>query len=123
MERGPIYLGGKLSGLTNPDRVFPCKSASEVRAGLPAGKQIVAFQCRNPIHRAHYELFIRALDAPNVEDGAVCLVHPTCGPTQADDIDGGVRYLTYEVLKNELNNDKVLWEYLPYLMHMAGPRE
>ena len=39
-------------------------------------------QCRNPIHRAHYELFIRALDAPNVaKDGAV-LVHPTCGPTQ-----------------------------------------
>jgi hypothetical protein len=32
--------------------------------------------------RAHYELFIRALDAPNVRDSGVCLVHPTCGPTQ-----------------------------------------
>lgn len=32
--------------------------------------------------RAHYELFIRALDAPNVSKEAVCLVHPTCGPTQ-----------------------------------------
>jgi hypothetical protein len=42
----------------------------------------VAFQCRNPIHRAHYELFIRALDAPNVGKSGVCLVHPTCGPTQ-----------------------------------------
>ena len=39
-------------------------------------------QCRNPIHKAHYELFIRALDAPNVGEGAVVLVHPTCGPTQ-----------------------------------------
>ena len=32
--------------------------------------------------RAHYELFIRALDAPNVSSTGVCLVHPTCGPTQ-----------------------------------------
>jgi hypothetical protein len=33
------------------------------------------------------------------------------------------RYKTYEVLKAELNNPKVLWAYLPYSMHMAGPRE
>jgi len=123
MERGPLYLGGALKGLSNPDRVFPCRSAADVRASLPAGKDVVAFQCRNPIHRAHYELFIRALDAPNVADDAVCLVHPTCGPTQADDIDGGVRYLTYEVLKQELDNPNVRFEYLPYSMHMAGPRE
>ena len=32
--------------------------------------------------RAHYELFTRALEAENVGEGAVCLVHPTCGPTQ-----------------------------------------
>ena len=43
---------------------------------------MAAFQCRNPIHRAHYELFTRALDAENVGEGAVCLVHPTMGPTQ-----------------------------------------
>lgn len=49
---------------------------------LPRGKDVLAFQCRNPIHKAHYELFIRALEAPNVGEGAVCLVHPTCGPTQ-----------------------------------------
>lgn len=54
---------------------------------------------------------------------AVVLVHPTCGPTQADDIPGIVRYHTYEVLKKELNNPRVRWAYLPYSMHMAGPRE
>jgi sulfate adenylyltransferase len=53
-----------------------------VRSTLPAGKDVLAFQCRNPIHKAHYELFIRALEADNVREGAVCLVHPTCGPTQ-----------------------------------------
>ena len=51
------------------------------------------------------------------------MVHPTCGPTQADDIDGTVRYKTYEVLKAETNNPKIIWNYLPYSMHMAGPRE
>lgn len=54
---------------------------------------------------------------------AVCLVHPTCGPTQDDDIPGDVRFKTYEVLKNEVANPKLRWAYLPYSMHMAGPRE
>lgn len=74
--------GGKVEGLELPKRVFPCASPAEVRSTLPEGKDVLAFQCRNPIHKAHYELFIRALDAPNVGEGAVCLVHPTCGPTQ-----------------------------------------
>jgi len=65
----------------------------------------------------------RSLDAPNVAEDGVVLVHPTCGPTQADDIPGIVRYHTYEVLQKELNNDRVKWAFLPYSMHMAGPRE
>lgn len=63
-------------------RVFPCATPAEVRSQLPPDTDVVAFQCRNPVHRAHYELFTRALHAPNVRPGAVCLVHPTCGPTQ-----------------------------------------
>ncbi len=42
---------------------------------------------------------------------------------QDDDIPGIVRYHTYEVLKEEVNNPKLRWAYLPYSMHMAGPRE
>jgi len=90
---------------------------------LPGFKDVVAFQCRNPVHKAHYELFSRALEAPNVGPDSVCLVHPTCGPTQGDDIPGIVRYHTYEVLKQELKNPRIKWAYLPYSMHMAGPRE
>lgn len=123
MERGKYYLGGKIQGLELPTRVFPCATPREVRATLPPGEDVVAFQCRNPIHRAHYELFTRALDAENVGEGAVCLVHPTCGPTQSDDIPGIVRFHTYEKLKEETNNPKLRWAYLPYSMHMAGPRE
>jgi sulfate adenylyltransferase len=98
-----------------------------VRASLPDTADVVAFQCRNPVHRAHYELFTRALDAPNVGDDAVVLVHPTCGPTQEDDIPGNVRHKTYEVLIEETketpSGKRTQWAYLPYSMHMAGPRE
>ena len=98
MERGKYYIGGPIKGLALPTRVFPCASPADVRSTLPANQDVLAFQCRNPIHKAHYELFIRALDAPNVRNpGAVCLVHPTCGPTQDDDIPGVVRFRTYEV--------------------------
>ncbi|MEB3159330.1 MAG: sulfate adenylyltransferase [Synechococcus sp.] len=123
MERKRFYLGGLIQGLELPKRVFPCKTPAEVRAGLPAGEDVVAFQCRNPIHRAHYELFTRALHAQNVSENAVVLVHPTCGPTQQDDIPGTVRFQTYERLADEVNNDRIRWAYLPYAMHMAGPRE
>jgi sulfate adenylyltransferase len=122
-ERGRYYMGGKLTGLNTPVRDFPCKTPAEVRATLPEDKDVVAFQCRNPVHRAHYELFTRALDDKLVGEGGVVLVHPTCGPTQADDIPGDVRYKTYVVLKEETHNPRTFWEYLPYSMHMAGPRE
>lgn len=99
MERGKYYIGkymyffckciylnatkgGKIEGLNIPKRVFPCATPKEVRDTLPQHKDVLAFQCRNPIHRAHYELFTRALEADNVGEDAVCLVHPTCGPTQ-----------------------------------------
>ena len=122
-ERRRFYLGGLIEGLELPKRVFPCKTPAEVRAGLPAGEDVVAFQCRNPIHRAHYELFTRALHAQNVSENAVVLVHPTCGPTQQDDIPGAVRFQTYERLAAEVDNPRIRWAYLPYAMHMAGPRE
>jgi len=145
-ERGKYYMGGEvLGGLNLPVRDFVCATPKEVREVLrnsllkntlegqtntngqttqtTTQTDVVAFQCRNPIHRAHYELFTRALDAPNLDSGSVVLVHPTCGPTQADDISGTTRYKTYEVLKEETHNPRTIWAYLPYSMHMAGPRE
>ena len=122
-ERKKFYLGGSLKGLELPKRVFPCKTPYELRLELPGSEDVVAFQCRNPIHRAHYELFTRALEAKNVSSNAVVLVHPTCGPTQQDDIPGTVRFQTYEKLSAEVNNPRIKWSYLPYAMHMAGPRE
>jgi len=122
-ERGRYYLGGRIQGLALPQRDFPCRTPAQVRATLPQGQDVVAFQCRNPIHRAHYELFTRSLEATNVSRQAVVLVHPTCGPTQDDDIPGSVRFQTCEKLAAEVNNPRIRWAYLPYSMHMAGPRE
>jgi hypothetical protein len=60
------------------------ESRGDCAGGWVRVQDVVAFQCRNPVHRAHYELFTRALDADNVKPGSVVLVHPTCGPTQVD---------------------------------------
>jgi sulfate adenylyltransferase len=127
-ERGHTYLGGDLIGLNKPERVFPCATPLEVRQLISSAKDVVAFQCRNPLHQAHYNLAIRSLDADSVDkDNALLLINPTCGPTQEDDISGEVRYKTYLVLKKELDeadpNNKIRWAYLPYSMLMAGPRE
>lgn len=56
MDRGKFYVSGKLTGLNRPERDFFCKTPAETREDLPKGVDVVAFQCRNPIHRAHYEV-------------------------------------------------------------------
>jgi len=122
-ERGKFYLGGRLYGFEIPQREFPCQTPREVRSLLPSNYDVVAFQCRNPIHRAHYELFTNALKSENVSEDSIVLVHPTCGPTQQDDIPGKIRYLTYKKLSEEISDKSIHWAFLPYSMHMAGPRE
>jgi sulfate adenylyltransferase len=121
LERGKYYLGGSVVGLDHTRRKhINIHTPREVRAFLPKGKEIVAFQCRNPIHRAHFELFTRV---PGQIKNSVVLVHPTCGPTQEGDIDWRERFLTYEALQQYKPNEAVYWAYLPYSMHMGGPRE
>merc|ERR1740121_249586 len=127
-DLGKFYVGGKLHGLQKGfvdvwGQGF--KSPEEVRATLPKGKPVVAFQNRNPVHKAHFELLVTAQN--DVKDSIV-LVHPTCGPTQPGDIDGPSRIKTYEVLQEEPGykkwaGDAFRWSYLPYSMKMAGPRE
>eukprot|EP00416_Gambierdiscus_australes_P019363 CAMPEP_0171059286 /NCGR_PEP_ID=MMETSP0766_2-20121228/3096_1 /TAXON_ID=439317 /ORGANISM="Gambierdiscus australes, Strain CAWD 149" /LENGTH=687 /DNA_ID=CAMNT_0011514713 /DNA_START=66 /DNA_END=2129 /DNA_ORIENTATION=- len=121
-EQGSYYVGGKLHGLSSPKFKYPVQTPAEVRSGLPEGKDVVAFQNRNPIHRAHFELLKCA--QRDVKD-SVLLVHPTCGPTQPGDIDGLVRISTYEALRKETEVEYPMfrWAYLPYSMKMAGPRE
>merc|ERR1719271_953218 len=125
---GKYYAGGKVMGLLKGyDAIWGAgfKTPAEVRATLPEGKQVIAFQNRNPVHKAHFELLVQAQD--DVKNSLI-LVHPTCGPTQPGDIDGPTRIKTYEVLQEEpfykkWAGDAFRWSYLPYSMKMAGPRE
>merc|ERR1719478_1805523 len=127
-DLGKYYVGGKVNGLLKGfDGIWGAgfKTPADVRATLPEGKQVVAFQNRNPVHKAHFELLVNAKeDVPN----SIIFVHPTCGPTQPGDIDGATRIKTYEVLQEDpfykkWAGDDFRWSYLPYSMKMAGPRE
>merc|ERR1712023_148192 len=128
---GKYYMGGKVHGLMaslndvwgSMGNAF--KTPAEVRKSLPAGKPVVAFQNRNPVHKAHFELLLNAKE--DVKD-SIIFVHPTVGPTQPGDIDGKARIKTYEVMQEEpfykkWAGDAFRWAYLPYSMKMAGPRE
>jgi len=127
-ELGKYYVGGKVHGLVQGfDSIWGkgFKTPAEVRATLPKDKAVVAFQNRNPVHKAHFELLVHA--QKDVEN-SVIFVHPTCGPTQPGDIDGAARIKTYEVMQDEPSyqkwaGDTFHWAYLPYSMKMAGPRE
>jgi sulfate adenylyltransferase len=124
----PFYAGGKVHGLVQGfEDVWGkgFKSPAEVRATLPEGRPVVAFQNRNPVHKAHFELLVTA---KNDVENSIIFVHPTCGPTQPGDIAGDARIKTYEVLQEEpfyqkWAGDSFRWSYLPYSMKMGGPRE
>lgn len=81
---------------------------------------VVAFQTRNPLHRAHEELTRRAIE----EVDGVLLLHPVVGMTKPGDIDYFTRVRTYKALaRNYYDPDRILLSLLPLAMRMAGPRE
>ena len=97
------------------------RTPREVRALLESfGRaNVVAFQTRNPMHRAHEELTKRAIDAV---DG-VLLLHPSVGMTKPGDVDHMTRVRTYKALEPHYPPGRMLLSLLPLAMRMAGPRE
>jgi sulfate adenylyltransferase len=121
---GKYNLSGKLRVLNLPQhydfqdlRVSPAKVREKLWQF--GNSNVVAFQTRNPIHRAHEEMIRRAA----AQIGGTLLLHPTVGMTKPGDIDYSTRVRTYRALvKNYFDADKTLLALVPLAMRLAGGR-
>jgi sulfate adenylyltransferase len=120
----PWYVGGRLEGLQLPSH-YDFKTLRPTPAELRAEfansgwRKIVAFQTRNPMHRAHVELTFRA--AKQVE--ASLLIHPVVGMTKPGDVDYFTRVRCYQLLVGKYPSGTAKLALVPFAMRMGGPRE
>ncbi|TVY31412.1 Sulfate adenylyltransferase [Lachnellula subtilissima] len=118
------YIGGKVDAinrLEHYDYVALRYTPAELRLHFDklGWSKVVAFQTRNPMHRAHRELTVRAARARQ----ANVLIHPVVGLTKPGDIDHFTRVRVYQALLPRYPNGMAVLGLLPLAMRMGGPRE
>ncbi|MFN3262197.1 MAG: bifunctional sulfate adenylyltransferase/adenylylsulfate kinase [Pikeienuella sp.] len=121
---GKVYLGGPITGIQPPvhyDFKARRDTPNELRAFFRklGWRRVVAFQTRNPLHRAHQELTFRAAK----EAQANLLIHPVVGMTKPGDIDHFTRVRCYEAVLGQYPASTTHMSLLNLAMRMAGPRE
>ncbi len=121
---GRVYLGGPVTGIQPPvhyDFRARRDTPNELRAYFRkmGWRRVVAFQTRNPLHRAHQELTFRAAK----EAQANLLIHPVVGMTKPGDVDHFTRVRCYEAVLDKYPTATTTMSLLPLAMRMAGPRE
>ena len=119
-----VYLGGKVEKISMPIHYDYRKyrlNPSEVKTKFIENgwDKIVAFQTRNPLHRAHVEMTMRAMQ----ELDANLLLHPVVGLTKPGDLDHYTRVRCYEHVIQRYSENSAMLALLPLAMRMAGPRE
>ncbi|KAG5638882.1 Sulfate adenylyltransferase [Sphagnurus paluster] len=119
-----LYVGGKVQAIQPPahfDYVALRYTPSELRSHFKklSWRKVVAFQTRNPMHRAHRELTVRAAR----QRQANVLIHPVVGLTKPGDVDHYTRVRVYEAIMAKYPNGMGHLALLPLAMRMAGPRE
>jgi sulfate adenylyltransferase len=120
----PWYVGGRIEALQPPthyDYKAIRSGPSELRAEFAAlgWRKIVAFQTRNPMHRAHVELTLRAVKQLE----ANLLIHPSVGMTKPGDVDHHTRVRCYQAVLAGYPKFTAMLSLLPLAMRMGGPRE
>ena len=123
-QAGKIYLGGPVTGIQQPvhyDFRARRETPNELRAFFRkmGWRRVVAFQTRNPLHRAHQELTFRAAK----EAQANLLIHPVVGLTKPGDVDHFTRVRCYEAVLDKYPSSTTSLSLLNLAMRMAGPRE
>ncbi|KAI2639423.1 putative sulfate adenylyltransferase [Xylaria nigripes] len=121
---GEFYVGGKIEAinrLQHYDFVDLRYTPAELRLHFDklGWSRVVAFQTRNPMHRAHRELTVRAARSHL----ANVLIHPVVGLTKPGDIDHFTRVRVYKALLPRYPNGMAVLGLLPLAMRMGGPRE
>jgi sulfate adenylyltransferase len=121
---GKVYLGGPITGIQQPvhyDFKARRDTPNELRALFRklGWRKVVAFQTRNPLHRAHQELTFRAAR----EAQANLLIHPVVGMTKPGDVDHFTRVRCYEAVLDQYPAQTTALSLLNLAMRMAGPRE
>ncbi len=119
-----LYVGGKVQAvnrLNHYDYVGLRYTPAELRAHFEklGWTRVVAFQTRNPMHRAHRELTVRAARSRQ----ANVLIHPVVGLTKPGDIDHFTRVRVYQALMPRYPNGMAVLGLLGLAMRMGGPRE
>lgn len=120
----PYYVSGKVKAL-HPIRHYDFqrlrKTPGELKTEFQkrGWEKIIAFQTRNPMHRVHFEMTLRALK----NTCASILIHPAVGETKEGDIEHYTRVRCYEALLPHYPKGKAMLSLLPLAMRMAGPRE
>jgi sulfate adenylyltransferase len=123
-KAGAVYLGGPVTGIQQPvhyDFKARRDTPNELRALFRklGWRKVVAFQTRNPLHRAHQELTFRAAR----EAQANLLIHPVVGMTKPGDVDHFTRVRCYEAVLDKYPAATTHLSLLNLAMRMAGPRE
>ncbi len=123
-QAGKVYLGGPVTGIQQPvhyDFKGRRDTPNELRAYFRkmGWRRIVAFQTRNPLHRAHQELTFRAAR----EAQANLLIHPVVGMTKPGDVDHFTRVRCYEAVLDKYPSSTTHLSLLNLAMRMGGPRE
>ena len=123
-ECNPLYVGGTIDCIDFPhhydyQHLRHTPEVLKQKFQEMGWNNIVAFQTRNPLHRAHVEMTLRAIKEIN----ANLLIHPVVGMTKPGDVDHYTRVRCYNHVLDKYPDNSAILSLLPLAMRMGGPRE